>query len=107
MREAVGSRNRNMALVIVRAADGLWDTLGGNNHTVAAAMTHHNWSPAPAGGKQGDKRASTACSKSRPPFNQDVFSFQNPCNCVCKYHNYCQSLQVCKTLQLAGKLKSR
>jgi hypothetical protein len=81
MREVVGSGNHKTAVLMVRAADALWDARHGHDPTVAAATS-------PCWGKRGDKRASAARSKSHLPSNQDFICFQNPSNGVCNYHNY-------------------
>jgi hypothetical protein len=47
MREALGTGNQKTAVVMVTAADALWDAQGGHDPTVAAAMTQHSSSMAP------------------------------------------------------------
>jgi hypothetical protein len=64
MREVVGTWNHKTAVAMVRAADALWDARGGHGPTVAAAMTQHSRSPAPASGKKNNKRTGNAPSKS-------------------------------------------
>jgi hypothetical protein len=73
-----------MAAAVVKAADALWDAQGGHDPTVAAAMTQRSRSSAPANRKKSDKRCGNNCSKSRPPFRPDSYSWQG----VCKFHNY-------------------
>jgi hypothetical protein len=109
MRETVGTGNHKTAAAIVKAADALWDARGGHNPTVAAVTTQRSRSPAPANGKKSEKRSGKARSKSHPPSRLDFYSFQNPGNGVCKFHNYYapQGSQVYFTLCLVGKLKSR
>jgi hypothetical protein len=75
-------------VVMVKAANKLWDACGGHDAMVAVAMTNCSRTLVLVGGKTGDKRGRGGLSKSCPPSNQDFFSFQNPGNCVCKYHNY-------------------
>ncbi len=58
----MGAGNHKMAAVMVMAADALWDACGSHDPTVAAATTNRSRSPAPVGGKQGDKRGSGALS---------------------------------------------
>ncbi len=88
MRETVGAGNHTTAAAMVKAADALWDARGGHNPTVAAATTQRSRSPAPNSGRRGDKRGSNARSKSRPPSRPHFYSFQNPGNGICKFHNY-------------------
>ncbi len=90
MREAVGAGTHETAAAMVKAADTLWDTRGGHNSTDEAALTQRSRSPAPSNGKRGDKRGGKARSKSRPrpPSCPDFYSFQNPGNGMCKFHNY-------------------
>jgi hypothetical protein len=88
MWEAVGSGDHMMAAVMVRTADALWDAYSGHDPLVAAAMTQRSRSQTPAGGKRSDKRASSARSKSCPSSSQDFYSYHNPGNGMCKYHNY-------------------
>jgi hypothetical protein len=79
MQEAVSAGNHKTALAMVRAADALWDASGGHNPTVGRSR-----SPAPANWKRnGNTR-----SKSRPPSGLYFFSFQNPGNGMCKFHNF-------------------
>ena len=88
MRESVGAGNHTTAAAMVKAADALWDARGGHDPTVAAATTQRSRSPAPNTGRRGDKRGGNARSKSRPPSRPDFYSFQNPGNGICKFHNY-------------------
>ncbi len=88
MRETVGAGNHTTAAAMVKAADALWDARGGHDPTVAAATTQQRRSPAPNNGRRGDKRGGKARSKSRPPSRPDLYSFQNPGNGICKFHNY-------------------
>ncbi len=88
MREVVGARNHKTAAAVVKAADALWDARGGHNPTVAAATTQRSQSPAPASGKKSDKKSGNSRSKSPPPSRPDFYSFHNPGNGVCKFHNY-------------------
>jgi hypothetical protein len=88
MQEAVGAGTHMSAAAMVKAADALWDARGGHDPTVAAASTQRSNSPAPHTGKQGDKKNGNARSKSRPPSHPDFYSFQNPGNGICKFHNY-------------------
>jgi hypothetical protein len=88
MREAVGARNNKTSMAMVRAADALWDAPGGHNPMVAAAMTQHSRSTAPAGRRKNVRRNSNARFKSRPPSGSDFFSFQDPGNGMCKFHNF-------------------
>ena len=88
MRETVGAGDHRTAAAMVKAADALWDARGGHDPTVAAASTQRSRSPAPNSGKRGDKRGGNARPKSRPPSRPDFYSFQNPGNGVCKFHNY-------------------
>ncbi len=88
MREAVGAGTHGTCAAMVKAADALWDARGGHDPTVAAASTQLSRSPAPRSGKRGDKRSGFARSKSRAPSCPDFYSFQNPGNGVCKFHNY-------------------
>ncbi len=80
MREAVGTGNHKTAAAVVKAADTLWDAQGDHSPTVAAAMIQRSPSPTPANGKKSDK--------SRPPSRPDFYSFHNPGNGMCKFHNY-------------------
>jgi hypothetical protein len=88
MQEAVGDGNHKTALLMVKAMDALWAAHGNHNPKVAAATNHHSRSLAPVGGKRWDKRGSVARSKSLPLPSKIFFSFPNPGNGVCKYHNY-------------------
>jgi hypothetical protein len=88
MRQVVGAGNHKTATDVVKAADVLWDAQGGHDPTVAAAMTQRSQSPALANGKNSDKRSSNTRSKSRHPSRPDFYSFHNPGNDVCKFHNY-------------------
>ncbi len=88
MSETVAAGNHMTAAAMVKAADALRDARGGHDHTVAAATTQRSRSPAPKSGKRSDKRGSNSCSKSPPPSHPDFYSFQNPGNGVCKFHNY-------------------
>jgi hypothetical protein len=88
MREAVGAGNHKTAADVVKAAEALWDTRGGHDPTVMAAMTQRSRSPAPAKGKKSHERSGNARSKSRPPSCPDFYSFHNPGNGMCKFHNY-------------------
>jgi hypothetical protein len=88
MPEAVGAGSHGTAAAIVKAADALWDARGSHDPTVAAASTQRSRSPAPHSRKRGDKRSGNARSKSRPPSRPDFYSFQNPGNGICKFHNY-------------------
>ncbi len=79
--------------------------------TPAAAMTQCSRSPAPACGKKNDRRNGNARSKSCPS-GSDYFSFQNPGNGICKFHNfYGNKAHKCIfthfPLLLFGKLKRR
>ncbi len=87
MRETVGAGNHKTDVNTVRAADALWDARGSHDPMVVAAMTHRSRSPAPPRGKRSDKRNGNAHSKSRPSSHPDFYSFQNPANGVCKFHN--------------------
>jgi hypothetical protein len=71
-----------------RATDALWDACDGHDPTVAAATTQRWRSPAPHGRKKNNRRNSKAHSKSRPPSGSNFFSFHNPSNGICKYHNF-------------------
>ncbi len=84
MQEVEGSENHKTAAAMVKAVDDLWDACGRHDPTVTAATTNRSKSLAPV----GEKRVSGACSKSHSPSIQDFFSFQNPGNGMCKYHNY-------------------
>jgi hypothetical protein len=84
IREVVGAGTHKMAAAVVKAADALWDAQGSQDPMVAAALTQRSSSPAPGSGKRGDKKKGNACSPSGP----DFYSFQNPGNYVCKFHNY-------------------
>jgi hypothetical protein len=88
MRETVGAGAHGTAAAMVKAADALWDARGGNDPTVAAALTQQSMSPAPSSEKRGDKRGGNARPKSRPSSRPDFHSFQNPGNGMCKFHNY-------------------
>ncbi len=88
MREAVGAGTHETTAAMMKAADVLWDAEGGHNPTVAAALTQRRRSSAPTSEKRGDKRSSNGRSKNRPPSHPDFFSFQNPGNGMCKFHNY-------------------
>jgi hypothetical protein len=88
MREVVGAGTHQTAAAMVKAADALWDAQIGRDPKVAAALTQRSSSPAPNSGKRGDKRTGNARSKSCLPFCPDFYSFQNPGNGVCKFHNY-------------------
>jgi hypothetical protein len=88
MREAVGAGNHKTASAIVKAAEALWDARGGHDPMVAAATTQRSQSPALANGKKSDKRRGNARSKSRPSSRPDFYSFHNPGNGMCKFHNY-------------------
>jgi hypothetical protein len=56
--------------------------------TVAATMTQRSQSPTQANMKKSDKRSVNNGSKSSPPSPPDFYSFHNPGNGVCKFHNY-------------------
>jgi hypothetical protein len=88
IRETVGAGNHKTAADIGKAADASWDTRGGHDPMVAAAMTHRIRRLAPTNGKKNDKRSGDSHSKSCPPSRPDFYSFHNPGNGVCKFHNY-------------------
>jgi hypothetical protein len=54
--------NHKTAGAMVRAADALWDARGSHDPTVAAAMTQRSRSPAPANGRENDRRNGTVHS---------------------------------------------
>jgi hypothetical protein len=87
MREAVGAGTHETAAAMVKAAGALWDARGGHDPTVAATSAQQTRSPAPSNGKRGNKRGGNARSISRPPSRPDFYSFKNPGNGVCKFHN--------------------
>jgi hypothetical protein len=87
MQEAVGAGNHKTAVAMVWAADALWDAGGNHDPMVAAATTKHSRSPAPAIGRKNDRKNGNVRSESRPPSGFDFFSFQNPGNGMCKFHN--------------------
>jgi hypothetical protein len=66
MREVVGAVAHETAAAMVKAADALWDARGGHDPTVATALTQRSRSPAPSGGKRGNKRSGNARPKSHP-----------------------------------------
>ncbi len=88
MRETIRAGTHGTAAAMVKAADTLWDARDGHDPTVAAALTQRSRSPTPNSGKRGDKRSGNARPKSSPPSCPDFHSFQNPGNCMCKFHNY-------------------
>jgi hypothetical protein len=88
MREAVGAGTHTTAAAMVKAADTLWDARGSHDPAEASASTQRSRSPAPHNGKRGDKRSGNARSKSCPPSRPDFYSFQNPGNGICEFHNY-------------------
>jgi hypothetical protein len=88
IREEVDSGDHKAASAMVSVADALWDAPGGHNPTVAVTMTHRSRSPAPAERKKNNKRGGSAHSKICSFSSQDLYSFQNPGNSMCKYHNY-------------------
>jgi hypothetical protein len=88
MHETVGFGNHKTAASMVKAADSLWYARGGHDPVVAASTTLRSRSPAPNNGKRGYKWSGNARSKSRPPSRPDFYSFWNPGNGVCKFHNY-------------------
>jgi hypothetical protein len=88
MRETVGAGAHGTAAAMVKAADVLWDTRGGHDPTVAAALTQRSRSPAPSSGKRGDKRGNNARPKSRLPSHPDFHLFENPGNGMCKFHSF-------------------
>jgi hypothetical protein len=108
MREVVGAGTHMTAAAMVKAADALWDARGGHNPTVIAASTQRSRSPAPYNRKRGDKKSSNTHSKSRPLSRPYFYSFQNPDNGICKFHQPLrpQGSQVCIALCLVGKLTS-
>jgi hypothetical protein len=107
MWELVGAGNHKTAAAIVKAADALWDARGGHDPMVAATTTQQSRSPAPTSRKKSDKRSGKTRFKSRPPYRPDFYSFHNPGNGVCKFHNYyAHNAHRCVTLCLVGKLKS-
>jgi hypothetical protein len=88
MREAVGAGTHVTAADMVKAADALWDAWGSHDPTVTAASTQRSKSPVHNSGKRGDKRGGNVHSTSGPSSHPDFYSFQNPGNGVCKFHNY-------------------
>ncbi len=88
MREAVSTGNHRMAAAVEKLANALCDARGGHNPTVAAATTQRSQSPVSANGEKSDKRSGNARSKSHPPSCPDFYSFHNPGNGVCKFHNF-------------------
>jgi hypothetical protein len=91
MQEVVGTGNHKTGVAMVRAANALWDARGGHGPMVMAATTQHSRSPAPACGRNNDRRNSNAHSKSRLTSGSDFFTFQNPGNGICKFHNFYNS----------------
>jgi hypothetical protein len=85
MGEAVGAGTHETAAAMVKAADALWDARGGQDSTVAAALTQRIRSPAPSSRKRGNKRGGNTGSKSCPTSRPDFYSFQNPGNGVCNF----------------------
>jgi hypothetical protein len=83
-----GAGTHETDAVMLKAADALWDAQSGHNPTVTAASTQRSRSPAPNSRKRGDKRSGDAGSKSRAPSHSDFYSFQNPGNGGCEFHNY-------------------
>jgi hypothetical protein len=88
MREVVGADNHKMATAMVKAADALRDARGGHNPTVVAAMTQDIGALLPLAGSKATKGMATPVPKTPPPSHPDFYSFQNPGNGVCKFHNY-------------------
>jgi hypothetical protein len=88
MRETVEAGSHGTAAAMVKAADSLWDARGGHDPPVAAASTQRSRSPAPSSRKRANKRGGNTRPKSRPPSRPDFYSFQNPGNGMCKFHNY-------------------
>ncbi len=88
MRETVEAGSHGTAAAMVKAADALWDARGGHNPPVTAASTQRSRSPAPSSRKRANKRGGNTRPKSRPPSRPDFYSFQNPGNGMCKFHNY-------------------
>jgi hypothetical protein len=86
--EAIGAGNHKTAMAMVRAVDSLWDARGSHVPMATAPMTQRSRRPAPASEKRNDKRNSNARSKSRPPSGSDFFSFKNPGNGMCKFHDF-------------------
>jgi hypothetical protein len=85
---AAGAGTHKAAAAMVKAADALRDAWGGHDPTVAAASIQHSRSPAPHIGKRGDRKSGNARSKCCPPSCPDFYSFENPGNGICKFHNY-------------------
>jgi hypothetical protein len=88
MREMVGSGNHKMAVAVVKAVEALRDARVGHDPMVTAAMTQRSQSLAPTNWKKSNKRSGNTRSKSRLPSHPDFYSFHNPGNGVCKFHNY-------------------
>jgi hypothetical protein len=89
LREVVVAKNHKTAVAMVRAVDALWNAWGSYNRSrVAATMTQRSRSPALANGKKNDKRNGNASFKSHLPSGSDFFSFQNPGNGMCRFHNF-------------------
>jgi hypothetical protein len=88
MWETVGARNQKTAMAMVKAANTLRNARGGYDPIVAATMTQHSRSLASTGRKKNDGRNGNAHAKSRPPSGSNLFSFQNPGNGMCKFHNF-------------------
>jgi hypothetical protein len=56
MRESVGAGNHKTAVVMVSAADVLWDASGAHDPIVSATTTQRSRSPAPTGGWREEER---------------------------------------------------
>ncbi len=109
MREVVVEGKHKMAAVMVTAADALWDARGGHDPTVTAAMTNSSRSRAPGGGEVGQQECKWCLSKKSPPFQPRFFQFSKPWQQRVQVSQLlqCKSPQLCKTLRLVRKLKSR
>ncbi len=69
--DEVGSGDHMTAIVMVKAADTLWDARVGHDPMFVATTTHHSRGPGPAEGRG-------ACSKIRPPSTQGFLQFSKP-----------------------------
>jgi hypothetical protein len=90
MRGAVGAGNHKTAVAMVIAADALWDARDGQEsgpHGRSCPTTQRSGSPAPTS-RKNNRRNGNSCSKGRPTSSSDIFTFQNPGNSMCKFHNF-------------------
>jgi hypothetical protein len=95
MRETVGAGNHTTAMVMVKAANALWDDRGGHDPTVAAATTQQ--ALLPTGGGE-------ATNGAPPPAPISIHIRTLAMACANFTITMPMGSQVCSTLCLVGKL---